>query len=197
MRFDQTSAKCEVGAAGQSFSVLKRQFGENYCKYGHLREFFISRPVMTECLAEVWNKWFEQYGRVQEACSLAMSVLTVDEMWTNVEFLSLMQALEGLHRALFNGKNLTLKKRLMALVALLPDAVPYTHEAAYLWKNEEAAEAIKRNAQEYADNVRAILSDIRAHGTSVSKIAEESLAAVDLGSAWWAKPPDSHMGGLL
>jgi hypothetical protein len=54
-------------------------------------------------VAKVIYTWFEKYPRVQIPSDLAISVLSSEELWHHVEFLSLMQALEGFHRGLYEG----------------------------------------------------------------------------------------------
>jgi len=130
MSIDQMLAK--TGPSEPSFSVLKRQFGEKYCDYNQQREFFVSRSEVTD-FSRLWTNWLFQYEKVKEACSLAISVLTVDDLWTNVQFLSLMQALEGLHRALFDGTYMsanTYEGVRDAIIKSIPDGVSSDHRDA-------------------------------------------------------------------
>lgn len=72
-------------------------------KFNHPVEFFLSKPAISKPLNEIVNKWFEIIPNVEKPVSLAIGIFGSDSLWTHIEFLSLMQALEGLHRALFDG----------------------------------------------------------------------------------------------
>jgi hypothetical protein len=96
-------------------------------------DFFLSRPTITAPLEEYCNKWFEIAPTVEKAASLARSVMASKDLWLHVEFLSLMQALEGLHRALYDGKYIedsqyeTVKA---ALTNAIPSSVQRDHKDA-------------------------------------------------------------------
>jgi hypothetical protein len=88
------------------------------------RFFFMQREFMRMQLEEVVVSWFEKYDRIAMPAQLSVSVLQSKNLWAHVEFLSLMQALEGLHRAIFESKEKikkTLSNRLADLVSLLDD----------------------------------------------------------------------------
>ena len=53
--------------------------------------------------AEVFIKWFEIYNTIEMPSQLALNVFSSEKLWLHVEFLSLMQALEGFHRATMQG----------------------------------------------------------------------------------------------
>ena len=74
-----------------------------HCPYVSLHEFFMSRGEMGIDLTDVVVRWFDAYPKLLMPIQLANSVLASDKLWLHVEFLSLMQALEGFHRALFVG----------------------------------------------------------------------------------------------
>lgn len=73
-------------------------------KFNHPVEYFLSKPALSKPLDEIVNKWFEIISSVDKPAFLAKDIFGSDSLWTYIEFLSLMQALEGLHRALFEGK---------------------------------------------------------------------------------------------
>jgi hypothetical protein len=81
--------------------VLLRE--PNRCVHEDAREFFMPRPRMQAEIGVVFSKWFALYERIAMPSQLALSVLYSEGLWLHVEFLSLMQALEGLHRAIMDG----------------------------------------------------------------------------------------------
>lgn len=86
-------------------------------------DFFLLRPMITAPLEEYCNKWFEIMPRVKKAASLARSVMASKDLWLHVEFLSLMQALEGFHRALYEGKYME-DSLYESVKSTLTDAIP-------------------------------------------------------------------------
>lgn len=75
-----------------------------YCAHKQVHDFYMLRNDMNADLGETFAKWFEFYDSFATASQLALSVLNSKELWLHVEFLSLMQALEGFHRATMHGK---------------------------------------------------------------------------------------------
>lgn len=92
-----------VGEGNQKISVMAVFNDTKYCSYVNLHEFFMSRREMGVNLSDVVNHWFDLYPRIHMPIQLALSVLGSEKLWLHVEFLSLLQALEGLHRAQFVG----------------------------------------------------------------------------------------------
>lgn len=74
-------------------------------------------------LAEIVVRWFDIYPKIHMPSQLALSVLVSDKLWLHVEFLSLMQALEGLHRGLFEGDYME-KAQYKLVMKALCDAIP-------------------------------------------------------------------------
>jgi hypothetical protein len=87
-------------------------------------------------LETCFQSWFEQYPRVETTCGLATSILAADDLWPQVEFVSLMQALEGLHRALFQGSYMNaaeyaqVERTLIDAIKALPATVSGDHREA-------------------------------------------------------------------
>ena len=73
------------------------------CKFMWPHEFFMPMPSIGKELSEVVITWFENASSVLTSSRLAMSVLASRELSRNLEFLSLMQALEAFHRSRFSG----------------------------------------------------------------------------------------------
>jgi hypothetical protein len=94
---DQISPK--IADAQPEVNVLVGWSNPGYCPYGNPNEFFMPRHAMGVELSVVLQRWFELHDRVTMPCRLALSVLSSDGLWVHVQFLLLMQALEGFHRA--------------------------------------------------------------------------------------------------
>ncbi|MGF6766064.1 hypothetical protein P3T24_006405 [Paraburkholderia sp. GAS33] len=100
------SPDCIVAATDdplRDVSVLVTMRDVRYCTYTNLSEFFMIRGAMDIELSTVIASWFELYARVQMPSQLALSVLASEKLWLHVEFLSLIQSLEGFHRGLYAG----------------------------------------------------------------------------------------------
>jgi hypothetical protein len=99
-----------VLARGQQHSlgeVLITRFGVKYCALKSASDFFIHRSTLGDDFVKLVSRWFELYPKLQHPSGLALSVMRSDNLWPHVEFLSLMQALEGLHRVLDIGLYMT------------------------------------------------------------------------------------------
>ncbi len=95
--------EASIGEPHHKVSVLVAMRDAHYCSYKNLHDFFMPRGAMCISLSEVVDRWFEMYPKVHMPSQLALSVLASPKLWLHVEFLSLMQALEGFHRGLFDG----------------------------------------------------------------------------------------------
>lgn len=125
-----------TATAGQRVSVLVHYLSQKNCPFTQEHEFFLPRSALKECFAQILDNWFSRYPGVQSACGLALSVLNSDDLWPHVEFLALMQALEGFHRALYAGAYMdagayeevrdTLLKAIPASVATSPSTCYWT-----------------------------------------------------------------------
>jgi hypothetical protein len=74
-----------------------------YCEFKAASDFFLVRGTLGVDLGQTLNRWFEMYESIAMPSQLALSVLSTESLWLHVEFLSLVQALEGIHRALLPG----------------------------------------------------------------------------------------------
>ena len=76
---------------------------DKLCSIDDARFFFLLRSGLGVDFGSVLSKWFANYEKLAIPSQLAQSVLSTDDLWMHVEFLSLMQALEGFHRAVSPG----------------------------------------------------------------------------------------------
>lgn len=95
----------------------------SYCTHTNRHDFFLDRETMGVELEQVVARWFEVYDRVHMPSRLALSIFASQKMWLHVEFLSLMQALEGFHRGLFDGNYMD-EIDYEAVKNVLEDAIP-------------------------------------------------------------------------
>ncbi|MEH2491232.1 HEPN domain-containing protein [Bradyrhizobium sp. AZCC 2230] len=93
----------KVEQRGVTLSLLVPRPSVKYCDHGNQHDFFVSRARLGDGLGPILANWFELFQRVQLPIDLALSTMASDDLWLHVRFLSLLQALEGLHRALFPG----------------------------------------------------------------------------------------------
>jgi hypothetical protein len=98
---EHISAK--ISESDVSVEVLVALREATACTYRQHAEFHMCRADMQADLGEVFVRWFDLYDRVDMPSRLALSILSSDEPRLHVEFLSLMQALEGFHRATMSG----------------------------------------------------------------------------------------------
>lgn len=117
---DHIAAK--VGDSGNDVEVLVALRDAKYCEHKKGSDFYMLRNDMDADLGVVLMKWFELYPSFSAPSQLALSVLSSKDLWLHVEFLTLMQALEGFHRATIpaSKKQITLRTRLDALAMRLP-----------------------------------------------------------------------------
>jgi hypothetical protein len=97
------SIEASIDESHHKASVLVTMRDASYCDYTNPHEFYMTRNMMGVDLTEVVTHWFDIYPKVHMPSQLALSILASEKLWLHVEFLSLMQALEGLHRGLFDG----------------------------------------------------------------------------------------------
>lgn len=95
MSYDQMKAR-PVG--GSPLEVLVGRSAVTYCNFTDRGKFFISRQPIASEFGAIMGRWFEIYDTIEEAVQLSLSVLRSKALWPHVEFLSLIQALEGYHR---------------------------------------------------------------------------------------------------
>ncbi|UWU75950.1 hypothetical protein N2603_39455 [Bradyrhizobium huanghuaihaiense] len=108
---------------GFVLSVLTGRPSAKYCDHSEHHDFFASRTRLGDELASVVPTWFQLFPQVERPANLALSTMASEQIWAHVLFLSLMQSLEGLHRALFPGLYLDAAKYKSVLQVLL-DAIP-------------------------------------------------------------------------
>lgn len=97
--------------------------------FQHPREFFLDLQSLRIPFQEALNNWFRVFPGIRKPCELAYSIFASDRFFLHIEFLSWMQALDGLHRGLpkdlvpIRGqkrKKPSLQERLTSLLITLP-----------------------------------------------------------------------------
>lgn len=92
-----------VADSGQDVEILVALREAKYCTHVKGWDFFMLRSDMGTDMEGIFARWFETYDSIAMPSQLALSVLSSQDLWLHVEFLSLMQALEGFHRATMPG----------------------------------------------------------------------------------------------
>jgi hypothetical protein len=124
---DHISAK--VGDTGKDVEVLVALRDAKHCEHKKGSDFYMLRNDMDADLGKVIMKWFELYPSFSSASQLALGVLYSKDLWLHVEFLTLMQAFEGFHRATApaSKKKITLRTRLDCARNALAFAIETEH----------------------------------------------------------------------
>jgi hypothetical protein len=117
---DNITAK--VADSNLEVEVLVALRDAKYCEHKSGNNFYMLRNDMDADLGAVFIKWFDLCDTFDAPSQLALGVLYSKDLWLHVEFLTLMQALEGFHRATehTSNKKITLRNRLDALAMRLP-----------------------------------------------------------------------------
>ena len=121
-------AAAVVSTSGAKVEVLVGLREAKYCELRVANDFFLVRDTLGIDLGTALIQWFEIYDTVAMPSQLAQSVLNSEGLWLHVEFLSLMQALEGIHRAVFPGIY-TSPDRYEEIKQALSSAIPKSVEA--------------------------------------------------------------------
>ena len=121
------------GESHKRVYMMATLYDVKYCSFDSPHEFFMPRAAIGIELSHVINRWYEVSTKVYAPSQLARSVLSSETLWLHVEFLSIMHALEGFHRALYDGNYMT-KEEYEAPRKTLGDAIPSSllpdHKAA-------------------------------------------------------------------
>jgi hypothetical protein len=115
--------KAGTGRAHQHVDVLITFANHKFCTFANVHEFFMLRSTMGVDLVDAASRWFEVYPKIHMPSELAISVFASEKLWLHVEFLSLMQALEGFHRALYEGLYMD-EQGYASVKKALGDAIP-------------------------------------------------------------------------
>lgn len=131
MGADQIKVKVDEERGDLDVLVALRQ--DKMCTIDDARNFFLLRSALGADFGEVLAKWFGLYDSIAMPSQLAQSVLASDDLWMHVEFLSLMQALEGFHRATCQGFYVPAQEYepiKQAILAAFPAELEKSHRAS-------------------------------------------------------------------
>lgn len=84
-------------------SVIVSSQDRKYCPYKGLHEFYLNRSALGDGFGAILTRWFEIYEKIESPSRLALSTMSSEKLWLHIEFLSLLQSLEGIHRAMCSG----------------------------------------------------------------------------------------------
>lgn len=94
-----------------------------HCDATHPRQFTMSHGGLGTDIHAVIRRWFEIHDQFDTESGLAHAVLLEDSLWSHVEFLLLVQCLEGLHRSIFGLARKSLRARFEDLASRLPEPI--------------------------------------------------------------------------
>lgn len=108
----------------QDVDVLVSLLHNKVSEFDSQNDFFLRRDTLGISLEDVVRNWYAIYDEIELPAKFSVSILQSKDLWVNAEFLSLMQAMEGLHRAMWpsmaNTKR-SLSLRLADLVGTLDE----------------------------------------------------------------------------
>lgn len=131
MPLDAISAHIVSSSRPVSILVAMRQ-GEKP-KLNSPGDFFVPRNSLGIDFSSVLTNWFREITTVLIPSQLAFSTLSSSNLWLHVEFLSLIQAIEGFHRGRFPGNytdDTSYTGVKTALTAAIPASVSPDHRDA-------------------------------------------------------------------
>ncbi|WP_284617472.1 HEPN domain-containing protein, partial [Aquabacterium humicola] len=114
-----------LAGGGLDSSVLLSLRNSETCTFTEEDQFFLVERTLGTSLSEALTRWFDVYSNIDLPSRLAVDVLN-DEGNTHLDFLGVMQALEGFHRGLNRpapGVRVTLRERLLSLAEVIPDDI--------------------------------------------------------------------------
>lgn len=107
----------------RAISILIGMRNTKTCQFTQPYQFFMPINSIEKSFDEVIKKWFDEFPKIQIPVQLALSVLSSEELWLNMEFLSLMQVLEGFHRCIYDGYYMD-EKEYLSIQQILTNAIP-------------------------------------------------------------------------
>lgn len=116
--------------SGSVLDVLRVTPPVEKVEHNYPRNFLLSCMEISKPFEEYCNEWFDIYTDIKRPASLARSVLASRSLWSHVEFLSLMQALEGFHRAFYEG-NYMEETKYEGVKHTLTSAIPHNVGSDY------------------------------------------------------------------
>jgi hypothetical protein len=140
---------------GRDVNVLVALNSESTCAFTSALDFFLLRGSLGDDFKEVVGKWLSLYEKIESPLGLALGIFSSSDMWLNIEFISLMQALEGLHRALMPGQYMAdseYAKVANTLSAAIPSTVCKDHRDALKAKIKYGSEySLRKRLKELID----------------------------------------------
>jgi len=138
------------------------------CSYTNPNDFFMMKAGMGIKFENVASAWFEEYPKLHMPSQLGLSVMSSENLWLHVKFLSYMQALEGFHRGLYEGTYMD-DSQYQAVRSVLCAAIPTSIEADH--------KASLTSRIRYGNQI-----SLNKRLTELSKLLSEPIRATILGS---------------
>ena len=131
MPLEAIAAHIESSSRPVSILVAMRQAEKP--KLSNIGDFFVPRDSVGIPFSSLIENWFREIPTVLIPSQLAFSTLSSSNLWLHVEFLSLIQAIEGFHRGRFPGNytgDASYTGIKTALTAAIPASVSSDHREA-------------------------------------------------------------------
>jgi ApeA N-terminal domain 1 len=131
MPVDAIHAYLEGEARPVSLLVSMRQ-SERF-DFKNITDFFVPCNSLKIELSTVVSNWFEKVESVLIPSQLALGIVSTKNLWLHIEFLSLIQALEGFHRGSYLGTYMddsAYSKVNSVLCGAIPTSVATDHREA-------------------------------------------------------------------
>ena len=121
MPIDAIQASMDQSTASLAVFVSMRHVAP--CGFKNLHDFFISRGVLGNAFPSIVDLWFREVETVLTPSKLALAVISTNDLWLHVEFLTLIQALEGFHRGRFSGSYMS-ETEYDSVKSIISSAIP-------------------------------------------------------------------------
>lgn len=125
-----------IGKSNERIDLLIAIPDQDFCNHEHPNDFFMNKNEMGIELNDAivcWFETFESHPKILTPCLLASNIFSTHVKAHYIDFLILTQALEGIHRALYEGNYMLdedYDKVSNSLNLAIPDNVKSDHRAA-------------------------------------------------------------------
>ncbi|MBT9599384.1 MAG: hypothetical protein IV094_25665 [Vitreoscilla sp.] len=123
MPIDAISA--HISETTQPISLLVAMRQADKYEFKSINDFLVPRSKLGDSFPSVVANWFREVESVLVPSQLALGILSTKDLWLHIEFLSLIQALEGFHRGRYGGNYMD-DSDYESVKATLGSAIPAT-----------------------------------------------------------------------
>lgn len=127
------AVQASVGTSFPPLSILVTIRQAESCNVKSPSDFFVQRDALGSSFSELVATWFHEIESVMVPSQLALGIVSTKNLWLHIEFLSLIQALEGFHRGRFAGSYMEISAYepiKSSLIGAIPPSVASDHRDA-------------------------------------------------------------------